>query len=96
MVADDVQLNVRIVAYEVVQEGLEVLGRVRGAALAHHVAGGDVERRKQLDSAVAPILMGLASGPTAAQGEQRLGAAERLNLRFRVATEDDGVLRGCR
>ncbi len=61
-------------------------------ALGEDRSGGDIQRGKQRGSAMADIIVGDSFHITKAHGQHRLGAAERLNLRFLVHRQHDGMI----
>ena len=71
-----------------VQEAEELLVPVARHALADHRAVEDVERGEQGGGAMALVVVGHGAEATGLHRQARLGAVERLDLRFYVHRED--------
>ena len=82
LLADDDQLPV----HETITEG-------RLMALAMHLAGRHVQRREQRRGSVPNVVVCAAFGLPGTHRQQRLRALQRLNLRFFVDAQDNGMLR---
>ena len=69
------------------QEPEEFLRAMPPLARAKHLAGGDVQRRKQRSDAVADVIMGLALGQSWPQRQQGAGAVQSLHLALLIHAE---------
>ena len=68
------------------------LGAVARVALGEDLAAGDLEGRVERGGAVAAVVVGAALGKARAQGQDRLGAIEGLDLGLLVHAQDQGPL----
>jgi len=93
------QVHVEVAGHgclDLVEELLELAGTVLGVAVADDRAGSDVESGEQRGRAVPCVVMRSALDLTGAHRQQRLGAIERLDLRFFVNAQHQCSLRGRR
>src|SRR6266478_825489 len=94
LVHDDV--NVEIggdMLFDGVEEAAEFLCPVARHAFADDGSGLHVEGGKERGRPVPPIIMGVPLGLPGSHREQRLGAIERLDLRFLIDAEHQRVVR---
>src|ERR1700746_2811208 len=93
VVHDDMDVEIRReVGFHVIEELAELHRAMPAMGLADNVGGLDLQSSKQRGGAVPPVVMGAALDLPGTHGQQRLGAVERLNLRFFVEAQHQGVL----
>jgi hypothetical protein len=73
------------------EKGQKVGARMPVAALADDLAAGNFQRRIQTGQPVATVVVGLPRRQAGAQGQQRLGPTQRLDLRLLVQTQHHRV-----
>src|ERR1700745_862212 len=93
VVHDDMDVEIRReFGSRVIEELAELHRAMPAMGLADNVGGLDLQSSKQRGGAVPPVVMGAALDLPGTHGQQRLGAVERLNLRFFVEAQHQGVL----
>ena len=93
VVQDEVYVQFRgHVVLEGVEKAAEFAGAVRAMQLAQHMAAGHVEGGEQTGGAVALVVVRAAFDLPGAQGQQRRGAVQCLNLALLVHTQHQGAV----
>ena len=93
VVDDQVQLEVgRRRAIDLREELAELGGAMAPSDPSKHLAGRDVQGRRQIRGPVSLIVAGAALDLPGPQGQHRMGPVERLNLRLLVDREDQRVV----
>ena len=91
---DDVHLEIgRYARRDGVEEAAELLGAVARETASDDGAGGHVESGEQRGRAVAPVVVRAALHLAGAQGQERLGAVERLDLALLVDAQNQRAVR---
>jgi hypothetical protein len=72
VVEDHVQLNSRVLLRDVPHESEEVGAGVAVLALVRHMSRVDVERRVELNHALAPVVVSVSDGPPFTKWERNL------------------------
>ena len=95
IVHDNMEIKLRgHVGIDVAEELEELLMAVTLLALAHHLAGSDIESGKECRRAMAQIVVRIAFQIAQAHRKSRLTALQSLTLAFLVHTENQCVCRG--
>jgi len=84
VVEHDVQRAAALTAGDSFEEAQEIGAGVPRCTLADHATARDLQRRVQTCQAIAPVVVGLSGRQPGAQGQQRLGTAQRLDLRLLI------------
>src|SRR5262245_38411698 len=94
VVEDNMQVPAAVPPGYLPQECQEVGACMAWGTAAQNAAGGHLQGRVQAREAMALVIVSLARRQPRAQGQQRLGATEGLDLRLLVDAQHDGVGRG--
>ena len=79
--------------FDLAQKGDEVLRPMLGLTSGDHLAGRHVERREQIQGAMAHVVVSPSLGLADVHRQDRLRALQRLDLRLLVHREDHGIRR---
>jgi len=82
VVADEMQLPLRVTACQRFQKSKELNVSMAREAASMHLAAGDLQGGEQAGGAVAGVVVGHARRQSRPHRQRRLGAIKRLNLRF--------------
>ena len=93
IVEHDVQLLSGVATHHRLHEGEKVGRRVAVGHAMRDVARGDLQRRVQVDDAVAFVVVRVARGTAGAQRQRQLRSLERLDRRLLIHTQHHRVLR---
>ncbi len=80
-------------AIDLLQEFAELDDAMAWPALADHRSRGDVQGREKAGGAVAFVIVGAALGLPGQHREDRLAAAQRLNLALLIHAQHQGMMR---
>ncbi len=80
------------IGLDLVEKGAELLGAMAGIAFADDRASGDIEGCKQRRRPVAFVIVAAPRRLARKHRQHRLAAVERLDLRFFVHAQHDGML----
>ena len=80
VVADQMQLQLRVTSGQRLQKGDELQVPMATVAASVDLAAGHLQRGEQAGGAVASVIMGLAGGRPGPHWQRRLSAVKRLDL----------------
>ena len=88
VVADQMQLQLRVTSGQRLQKGDELQVPMATVAASVDLAAGHLQRGEQAGGAVASVIMGHAGGQPRPHWQRRLSAVKRLDLRLFVHAQD--------
>src|SRR6266498_1392271 len=91
VVTDQMDLPAPVLSVEDLQEGEELLVRVPSEASLGDFAGGHFQSREQTRGAVPDVVVSHSGGEAWADRQDRLCSIQRLNLRFLINAEHQGL-----